>query len=51
MARGGRKGRGTTFTASELDILLSLEEERLPIGAEQWECLTLEYNRRFGPDR
>ena len=47
----GKKGRGTTFTTHELDILLKLVEERLPMGGEQWEALTNEYNRGFPADR
>mmetsp|Transcript_17370 Transcript_17370/g.25903 ORF Transcript_17370/g.25903 Transcript_17370/m.25903 type:complete len:83 (+) Transcript_17370:188-436(+) len=42
-----REGRGRTYTHLELDTLLSLVEERLPLGMDGWEDLTLEYNRQL----
>ena len=44
-------GRGMTFQSAELNALLTLLEERLPIGGDQWDNLTLEYNRGVGRDR
>ena len=32
-----KKGRGSTFSTVELDILLSIVEDRLPLGQEAWE--------------
>ena len=33
------------FSAKELDLLLTLVEDKLPYGQEEWENLALEYNR------
>lgn len=35
------------FSTRELDILLTLVEERLPFGQEEWDSLALEYHRRL----
>jgi hypothetical protein len=44
-------GRGMTFQSAELNALLTILEERLPIGADQWENLAMEYNRGVSNSR
>lgn len=44
-------GRGCNFSAVELDTLLTLVEKSLPMGADQWEYLTLEFNKSVSSDR
>jgi hypothetical protein len=37
-----------TFQAVEVDLLLTLVESLLPKGGDDWERLTMEFNRKVG---
>ena len=41
------KERGKAFSAADMEILFQMLEERLPMGPDQSEHLTMEYNKRF----
>ena len=45
MAKQGKR-RGKAFAAADLEILFQMLEERLPMGPDQWELLTMEYNKK-----
>ena len=42
-----KKGRGSTFSHAELDVLLSIVEERLPFGQEAWERVGEEFRGKM----
>jgi hypothetical protein len=46
-----KNGRGMTFQTCELNTLLTLLEEKLPIGGDQWDTVMLEYNRNVPKER
>lgn len=52
-ASAGKKkgGRWANFSSGELDIMLNLVDEQLPMGGDQWEYLTLEFNKKVATDR
>ena len=37
--------RGRNFSQASLEVLLELLEQHLPLGQQQWETLSFEYNR------
>jgi hypothetical protein len=45
------KGKGKNFTSSELDAMLTVVEELLPLGGDHWEHVALEYNKKVSADR
>jgi hypothetical protein len=46
-----KKGKGRNYSASSVNTLLNLIEERLPIGNNSWELLALAFNNLTGEDR
>ena len=42
-----KKGRGATFSHAELDVLLSIVEERLPFGQDTWERVGEEFRGKI----
>ena len=42
--------KGKHWKSDEIDLLLSLVEERLPLGGNEWDTLSLQYNVRRAMD-
>jgi hypothetical protein len=47
----GKVTKGKNFTASELNAMLTLVEEFLPLGSDHWENVAFEYNKKVSSDR